>query len=91
MVSLAIAGSKRVGLLEALTQAIQPTLAIQLAEGDRMARTKPRSDKVLTIRIPEKDLKRLEAFCIEQEKTKTEVIRSLIQQLEVVSAPSIES
>lgn len=56
-----------------------------------MARTKPRSDKVLTIRIPEKDLKRLEAFCIEQEKTKTEVIRSLIQQLEVVSAPSLES
>ncbi|NJN21537.1 MAG: hypothetical protein HC812_10625 [Leptolyngbya sp. RL_3_1] len=48
-----------------------------------MARTKPRSDKVLTIRIPEKDLRRLEAFCILQEKTKTEVIRGFIRQLEV--------
>jgi len=48
-----------------------------------MARTKPRSDKVLTIRIPEKDLRRLEAFCILEEKTKTEVIRGFIRQLEV--------
>jgi hypothetical protein len=48
-----------------------------------MARTKPRSDKVLTIRVPEKDLRRLEAFCILQEKTKTEVIRGFIHQLEV--------
>jgi hypothetical protein len=50
-----------------------------------MARTKPRSDKVLTIRIPEKDLKHLESYCIAHGKTKTEVIRSLIQQLEAVS------
>lgn len=54
-----------------------------------MARTKPRSDKVLTIRIPEKDLKRLEAFCIAHEKTKTEVIRSLIQQLEVAEDQAV--
>jgi hypothetical protein len=55
-----------------------------------MARTKPRSDKVLTIRIPEKDLRRLEAFCIFQEKTKTEVIRSFIHQLEVPEAVELE-
>ena len=48
-----------------------------------MARTKPRSDKVLTIRIPEKDLRRLEAYCILKEKTKTEVVRSLIHQLDI--------
>ena len=48
-----------------------------------MARTKPRSDKVLTIRIPSKDLLRLEAYCTREEKTKTEVIRGLIRQLDV--------
>jgi|GEM_PF-961566 predicted DNA-binding protein len=53
-----------------------------------MARTKPRSDKVLTIRIPEKDLQHLEAYCIAYGKTKTEVIRGLIQQLETVAAES---
>lgn len=53
-----------------------------------MARTKPRSDKVLTIRIPEKDLKHLEAYCMAHGKTKTEVLRHLIQQLEVVPTDS---
>ncbi|NEO29452.1 MAG: ribbon-helix-helix protein, CopG family [Symploca sp. SIO3C6] len=48
-----------------------------------MARTKPLSDKVLTIRLPEKDLKHLETYCIEQGKTKTEVIRVLIQNLKL--------
>ncbi|MGB3695261.1 MAG: hypothetical protein WA865_22040 [Spirulinaceae cyanobacterium] len=48
-----------------------------------MARTKPKSDKVLTIRLPEKDLKYLEAYCIDQGKTKTEVLRGLIHSLPV--------
>ncbi|WP_168166501.1 ribbon-helix-helix protein, CopG family [Moorena producens] len=48
-----------------------------------MARTKPISDKVLTIRLPEKDLQHLEAYCIEQGKTKTEVIRGLIHKLKL--------
>ncbi|EAZ91505.1 hypothetical protein [Crocosphaera chwakensis] len=46
-----------------------------------MARTKPRSDKVLTIRLPERDLLRLEAYCMEDGKTKTEVIRQFIHSL----------
>ncbi|MEA5534154.1 ribbon-helix-helix protein, CopG family [Crocosphaera sp. XPORK-15E] len=48
-----------------------------------MARTKPKSDKVLTIRLPEKDLLRLEAYCIMDGKTKTEVIRQFIHSLPV--------
>lgn len=50
-----------------------------------MARTKPRSDKVLTIRLPERDLQRLEAYCFHHGKTKTEVIRGFIHQLDVPS------
>lgn len=49
-----------------------------------MARTKPKSDKVLTIRLPEKDLLRLEAYCRKDGKTKTEVIRQFIHNLSVV-------
>ncbi|MGB5595652.1 MAG: hypothetical protein WBM32_01565 [Crocosphaera sp.] len=48
-----------------------------------MARTKPRSDKVLTIRLPEKDLLRLEAYCLVDGKTKTEVIRQFIHSLPI--------
>lgn len=48
-----------------------------------MARTKPKSDKVLTIRLPERDLLRLEAYCMEDGKTKTEVIRHFIHSLPV--------
>lgn len=48
-----------------------------------MARTKPKSDKVLTIRLPEKDLLQLEAYCIADGKTKTEVIRHFIQSLPI--------
>lgn len=51
-----------------------------------MARTKPKSDKVLTIRLPEKDLLHLEAYCIDQGKTKTEIIRFLIQSLPIVES-----
>lgn len=46
-----------------------------------MARTKPRSDKVLTVRLPERDLLRLEAYCMADGKTKTEVIRHFIHSL----------
>ncbi|MGK7882350.1 MAG: hypothetical protein AB4060_19950 [Crocosphaera sp.] len=48
-----------------------------------MARTKPKSDKVLTIRLPERDLLRLEAYCRADGKTKTEVIRQFIHSLPV--------
>ncbi len=48
-----------------------------------MARTKPKSDKVLTIRLPERDLLKLEAYCRADGKTKTEVIRQFIHSLPV--------
>ncbi|AIE72902.1 MULTISPECIES: ribbon-helix-helix protein, CopG family [unclassified Synechocystis] len=50
-----------------------------------MVRTKPKSDKVLTIRLPEKDLVHLEKYCTAEGRTKTEVLRQLIQSLPVVS------
>ena len=56
-----------------------------------MARTKPKSDKVLTIRLPEKDLLKLEAYCRADGKTKTEVIRHLIHSLPVTEEMIIES
>jgi predicted DNA-binding protein len=55
-----------------------------------MARTKPKSDKVLTIRLPEKDLLRLEAYCMVDGKTKTEVIRQFINNLPVKATVNIE-
>ncbi len=51
-----------------------------------MARTKPKSDKVLTIRLPEQDLNHLEAYCMAYGKTKTEVLRGLIQNLIIPSS-----
>jgi len=49
-----------------------------------MVRTKPKSDKVLTIRLPEKDLIHLERYCHAQGRTKTDVLRQLIQGLPIV-------
>jgi hypothetical protein len=49
-----------------------------------MIRTKPKSDKVLTIRLPEKDLVHLERYCVAEGRTKTEVLRQLIQNLPAV-------
>ncbi|MBE9175583.1 ribbon-helix-helix protein, CopG family [Synechocystis salina LEGE 06155] len=49
-----------------------------------MIRTKPKSDKVLTIRLPEKDLVHLERYCAAEGRTKTEVLRQLIQNLPTV-------
>jgi predicted DNA-binding protein len=46
-----------------------------------MSRTKPPSDKILTIRLPESELNHLEDYCIAQGKTKTEVVRELIRKL----------
>ena len=48
-----------------------------------MTRTKPKSDKVLTIRLPETELEHLEAYCLSKGKTKTEVLRTLIQRLKL--------
>ncbi|ACB51242.1 hypothetical protein cce_1892 [Crocosphaera subtropica ATCC 51142] len=55
-----------------------------------MARTKPRSDKVLTIRLPERDLLRLESYCMADGKTKTEVIRQFIHSLPVKESSTTE-
>jgi predicted DNA binding CopG/RHH family protein len=49
-----------------------------------MVRTKPKSDKVLTIRLPEKDLIHLERYCSAQGRTKTEVLRQFIQTLPII-------
>ncbi|AFY70554.1 hypothetical protein Pse7367_2291 [Thalassoporum mexicanum PCC 7367] len=46
-----------------------------------MARTKPPSDKILTIRLTESELNNLESYCISKSKTKTEVIRDYIRRL----------
>ncbi|MBP0000971.1 MAG: ribbon-helix-helix protein, CopG family [Cyanobacteria bacterium SID2] len=48
-----------------------------------MARTKPPSDKVLTIRLPLNELERLEQYCIQRGKTKTDVLREMIRKLRV--------
>ncbi|MGQ4647116.1 hypothetical protein [Lyngbya aestuarii] len=46
-----------------------------------MTRTKPPSNRILTIRIPEADLQHLEAYCFSKGKTKTEVLIGLIRKL----------
>ncbi|MGA1263451.1 MAG: hypothetical protein ACO331_06020 [Prochlorothrix sp.] len=48
-----------------------------------MPRTKPASNKVLTIRLPEADLQHLESYCVERGKTKTEVILEIIRRLKL--------
>jgi len=48
---------------------------------DNMPRTKPPSNKVLTIRLPEADLQTLEMYCLAKGKTKTEVIIEYIRRL----------
>ena len=56
-----------------------------------MARTKSKSDRVLTIRLPEKDLTHLEAYCIAYDKTKTEVLRELIRDLKIPTSAQTAS
>jgi predicted DNA-binding protein len=46
-----------------------------------MPRTKPPSDKVLTIRLPASELEKLESYCIKKGRTKTDVIREMIRKL----------
>ncbi|WP_017304079.1 hypothetical protein [Spirulina subsalsa] len=48
-----------------------------------MSRTKPPSNKVLTIRLPEGDLSHLEEYCLSKGKTKTEVILEMIRRLKI--------
>ncbi|MGA1132758.1 MAG: hypothetical protein ACO31I_10910 [Prochlorotrichaceae cyanobacterium] len=48
-----------------------------------MPRTKPVSDKVLTIRLPQSDLVHLESYCFQRGKTKTEVVLEMIRRLKV--------
>lgn len=47
-----------------------------------MPRTKPPSNKVLTIRLTESDFHHLEEFCAQKGKTKTEVLVDMIRRLE---------
>ncbi|MEC4804955.1 MAG: hypothetical protein SAJ12_02250 [Jaaginema sp. PMC 1079.18] len=51
-----------------------------------MPRTKPPSNKVLTIRLTEADFHLLEGYCAHQGKTKTEVMVDLIRRLKGASA-----
>lgn len=46
-----------------------------------MTRTKPPSNKVLTIRLTEADFQNLEAYCSKNQKTKTEVLVEMIRKL----------
>ncbi|AFY70061.1 CopG-like domain-containing protein DNA-binding [Thalassoporum mexicanum PCC 7367] len=46
-----------------------------------MARTKPPSNKVMSIRLTESEFKQLEKYCIDKGKTKTEAIRNMIRRL----------
>ncbi len=48
-----------------------------------MSRTKPPSNKVLTIRLPEAEWQHLEAYCLAKGKTKTEVLLDYIRRLKV--------
>jgi len=48
-----------------------------------MSRTKPLSDKVLTIRLPLQELEHLESYCIGKGETKTEVLRRFIRRLKI--------
>lgn len=50
-----------------------------------MARTKPRSDKELKIRLPKHELELLETYCTKHEKSKTEVVREWIRSLKIDS------
>ena len=48
-----------------------------------MTRTKPPSNKVLTIRLTEADFHYLEVYCSQNEKTKTEVLVEMIRKLKL--------
>lgn len=50
-----------------------------------MPRTKPPSDKVLTIRLTGAELDHLEDYCASKGRTKTDVIRELIRKLKVAT------
>ncbi len=52
-----------------------------LLQRTSMPRTKPPSNKVLTIRLTEADLSTLETYCLAKGKTKTEVIIEYIRRL----------
>ncbi len=53
-----------------------------------MPRTKPPSDKVLTIRLTGSELEHLEAYCASKGRTKTDVVRELIRKLKVATPTS---
>jgi hypothetical protein len=42
-----------------------------------------KSEKVLTIRLPDLELDKLEKYCCENKRTKTDVIREFIRSLDV--------
>lgn len=53
-----------------------------------MPRTKPPSNKVLTIRLTEADFHLLEDYCAHRGKTKTEVLVDLIRRLKEANVAS---
>ena len=50
-----------------------------------MTRTKPPSNKVLTIRLTEADFQKLETYCSHNQRTKTEVLVEMIRKLKLYS------
>ncbi|MBO3462649.1 ribbon-helix-helix protein, CopG family [Aetokthonos hydrillicola] len=41
------------------------------------------SDKVLTVRLPDIELDRLEKYCEQNKRTKTDVVREFIRRLKI--------
>jgi predicted DNA-binding protein len=56
-----------------------------------MSPKKRLSDRVLTIRLPELEMERLEAYCQATKRTKTDVVREMIRKIKIKSASDSES
>ena len=56
-----------------------------------MSPKKRLSDRVLTIRLPELELEKLEAYCHATKRTKTDVVREMIRKIKIKSASDSES
>jgi predicted DNA-binding protein len=41
------------------------------------------SDKILTVRVPDIEMERLDTYCAQTKRTKTDVIRELIRRLPI--------
>ena len=52
---------------------------------ENMSPKKRLSDRVLTIRLPQLELEKLEAYCDATKRTKTDVLREMIRKIKVKS------